>query len=230
MPALSAAVSRMRCSSGCATAWANWPRRRRVTCWSPATIWNEPSTGSSRNWWSKPRSRRGPGQAGCGTAVYLGLREDKAASEVVLETADPEAPRRRVDPQQPSGGSARKKPVIALPPKRTPVRTAAARADRCDRHRASAQIALGDIRGDYPDAWRPRGVARRRRRRRDHQARPGALLAAVAEHALPGLAKRPLAVVRCPEGIGGQHFFQKHSHGSMPAGIREGVAEKARIW
>ena len=33
---------------------------------------------------------------------------------------------------------------------------------------------------------------------------------AVADHALPGIARRPLAVVRCPEGIGGEHFFQKH--------------------
>ena len=40
---------------------------------------------------------------------------------------------------------------------------------------------------------------------------------AVAEHALPGLARRPLAVVRCPEGIGGEHFFQKHGHGALPS-------------
>ena len=47
---------------------------------------------------------------------------------------------------------------------------------------------------------------------------------AVAEHALPGLARRPLAVVRCPEGIAGEHFFQKHGHGAMPAAIRDGEA------
>lgn len=49
---------------------------------------------------------------------------------------------------------------------------------------------------------------------------------AVAPHALRGLAHRPLAVVRCPEGIGGQHFFQKHGHGHLPDGIREGEAGK----
>ncbi len=49
----------------------------------------------------------------------------------------------------------------------------------------------------------------------------------VADHALPGLAKRPLAIVRCPEGVDGEHFFQKHAHGTMPAGVRDGVADKA---
>lgn len=49
----------------------------------------------------------------------------------------------------------------------------------------------------------------------------------VADHALPGIAHRPLAIARCPEGIEGEHFFQKHGHGAMPPGIREGVADKA---
>ncbi|HVB15596.1 MAG TPA: DNA ligase D [Stellaceae bacterium] len=34
--------------------------------------------------------------------------------------------------------------------------------------------------------------------------------AAVADWALPQLAHRPLSLVRCPEGTGGQHFYQKH--------------------
>jgi bifunctional non-homologous end joining protein LigD len=49
----------------------------------------------------------------------------------------------------------------------------------------------------------------------------------VAPYALEGLVKRPLAIVRCPEGVDGEHFFQKHAHGKMPAGIREGSADKA---
>jgi bifunctional non-homologous end joining protein LigD len=34
--------------------------------------------------------------------------------------------------------------------------------------------------------------------------------AAIADWALPHLAQRALSMVRCPEGIGGQHFYQKH--------------------
>jgi bifunctional non-homologous end joining protein LigD len=47
---------------------------------------------------------------------------------------------------------------------------------------------------------------------------------AVVDHALPGLARRPLAVVRCPAGIGGQHFFQKHGHSALPSAVRQGEA------
>lgn len=46
----------------------------------------------------------------------------------------------------------------------------------------------------------------------------------IADHALPRIARRPLAVVRCPAGVGGEHFFQKHGHGALPPGIREGEA------
>ena len=42
-----------------------------------------------------------------------------------------------------------------------------------------------------------------------------------------GCVHRPLAIVRCPAGIDGEHFFQKQSHGMMPAGIRDGTADKA---
>jgi bifunctional non-homologous end joining protein LigD len=50
---------------------------------------------------------------------------------------------------------------------------------------------------------------------------------AVADHALPGLAHRPLAIVRCPEGIDGEHFFQKRGHGHLPDGIRQGEASES---
>jgi bifunctional non-homologous end joining protein LigD len=43
--------------------------------------------------------------------------------------------------------------------------------------------------------------------------------ARVAAWMLPHLAERPLTLVRCPEGIGKQCFFQKHPSRGMPAAI-----------
>ena len=49
---------------------------------------------------------------------------------------------------------------------------------------------------------------------------------AVAPRALPGLRRRPLSIVRCPDGVGGkQQFYQKSGHGYMPSQIREGHAD-----
>ena len=47
---------------------------------------------------------------------------------------------------------------------------------------------------------------------------------AVAEAALPGLAHRPLGIVRCPEGIGRERFFQKRTDGLFPPQVRDGAA------
>ena len=45
----------------------------------------------------------------------------------------------------------------------------------------------------------------------------------VAPLALPDLVKRPLSIVRCPDGVEGkQRFFQKSGHGHLPSEIREG--------
>ena len=57
-----------------------------------------------------------------------------------------------------------------------------------------------------------------------HQADLAQYWQKVAAQALPGLRHRPLAIMRCPEGIGGEHFFQKNGHGYLPAQIREGHA------
>jgi bifunctional non-homologous end joining protein LigD len=51
--------------------------------------------------------------------------------------------------------------------------------------------------------------------------------AAVADWALPHLAGRPLSMVRCPEGIGGQHFYQKHDMPGFSAVLgRVEIADK----
>ena len=44
---------------------------------------------------------------------------------------------------------------------------------------------------------------------------------AIAEWALPHLHNRPLALVRAPNGIGGELFFQKHSERARIPGVAE---------
>jgi bifunctional non-homologous end joining protein LigD len=66
----------------------------------------------------------------------------------------------------------------------------------------------------------------------DRELWPGITKQALAEYwtklaprALPEIANRPLALLRCPDGMEGQRFFQKHANKGMPPEIREGTAE-----
>ena len=49
----------------------------------------------------------------------------------------------------------------------------------------------------------------------------------LADRALSGIAGRPLAFVRCPDGIEGEHFFQKHRTRGMPEAIGEAACDDA---
>src|SRR5262245_35626869 len=46
-------------------------------------------------------------------------------------------------------------------------------------------------------------------------------LEAAAKRILPFVKRHPLSLVRCPDGIARQCFFQKHHTDSMPEGFRE---------
>ncbi|HEY0183808.1 MAG TPA: DNA ligase D, partial [Rhodopila sp.] len=154
-------------------------------------------------------------------AVFLGLREDKAPREVVRDIADPQAERRAVDARDYDGATRRKGPIIAVPPKREVARAAAARTSSAIVTAKAPRARNETIEGvtlTHPDRALWPGITKR-----DLVE----YWRTVADHALPGLAKRPLAIVRCPEGIDGEHFFQKHGHGAMPPGVREGSADKA---
>jgi bifunctional non-homologous end joining protein LigD len=136
-------------------------------------------------------------------AVYLGLREDKSAPEVVREAADPKAERKMVSPRQAPGD--------ATPAKRSA--TAAIRGSKIVTARAPKQrgVTVAGVALSHPDRELWPGITKQDL---------AEYWLAVADHALPGLARRPLAVVRCPTGIAGEHFFQKHGHGALPSAIR----------
>jgi bifunctional non-homologous end joining protein LigD len=143
-------------------------------------------------------------------AAYLGLREDKAAEEVVREPADPEAARKTVRPHPGDPKAATRGPVVAVPPRRESAIVSA----RAPKRRA---VTVGNVALTHPERELWPGFTKRDLA--DYWN-------AVADHALPGLARRPLAIVRCPEGIGGERFFQKHGHGTLPSAVRQGEADR----
>ena len=133
-------------------------------------------------------------------AVYLGLREDKAAAEIVRDIPDPDVPRASLRPQRASVVTARP-PAKRAPAARKPVAldTSAVRLTHPDR-----EMWPGVTKQMLADYW-----------------------AAVAPAALPGIAGRPLALVRCVDGVEGPHFFQKHLMKGMPPQFHEGEADGA---
>jgi bifunctional non-homologous end joining protein LigD len=162
-------------------------------------------------------------------AVYLGLREDKPADEVVRDVANPEAGHKPVNPKQAPGPKTgpilaeppKRAAKIAVPPQQRPQYSAAAKTSTAIVTARKPKARSASIEGvtlTHPDRELWPGITKQ------HLAE---YWQAVADHALPGLAHRPLAIVRCPEGIGGEHFFQKHGHGTLPDGIRSGEAAGA---
>ena len=153
-------------------------------------------------------------------AVYLGLREDKAPREVVRDIPDPDEPRKEVQPRNPTriAEPARKPMKFAVPPIPPPPEPARKPSGRIvvapKPQRPSTEIAGIEI--THPDRALWPGITKRDL---------AEYWQGIADWALPGLAHRPLAILRCPEGIEGEHFFQKRGHNLLPDQVREGTAD-----
>ena len=117
-------------------------------------------------------------------AAYKGLREDKPAREVVRETAQPAA-------------AIRPQPVRKSPAPRPSGRTGAPTRS------LGKDAEIAGVRLTHPDRvyWPDAGVTKKHLA--EYYVRVWARMA-------PHVVDRPLAVVRAPEGIGGETFFQKH--------------------
>jgi len=131
--------------------------------------------------------------------VFLRLRDD----------VDPQAvrrvePRRAAAPKPPAGDAEVAQVLQQLEDKRTsfPLAVGAARIKltHLDRVYWPADRALGE------PALTKRDLLR--------------YLARVSRFMLPHLAERPLTMIRMPEGIGGERFFQKHWGGARPEFVR----------
>jgi len=151
-------------------------------------------------------------------AAFLGLREDKDPKEVIRESAGA-VPRsgRKTQPEKESPAqkseSAEDEPSG---PSRFTLHTShkpsAAKTTRASSSSRSESTEVAGVRITHPDKIL------------DEQSKLTKLqlaeyYRAVAEHLLPHIARRPLSIVRCPEGSGKPCFFQKHIGMGVPAGI-----------
>ncbi len=125
-------------------------------------------------------------------ASYKGLREDKPAGEVPAE----EAEEAMAATQRQMRKSANRKPVQRDAKRSRP--SAPARAGSGGGH-----VAVADVQLTHPDRvyWADVGVTKEDL---------AAYYLDVWKLMAPHLVDRPLAIVRCPDGIAGECFFQKH--------------------
>jgi bifunctional non-homologous end joining protein LigD len=139
-------------------------------------------------------------------AAFKGLREDKPAREVQAERA---APVEEAQLQHSSGAARQKRASRGGAGART--KHASRRRERAGDRVAQAKQDGGPILGVtisnpdkvlWPDAGDGRPVTKREF---------AEYLAAVGEWLLPHIAGRPCSLVRCPDGIGGERFFQRHA-------------------
>jgi bifunctional non-homologous end joining protein LigD len=133
---------------------------------------------------------------------FKGIREDKAAADVVRERpAKPVATPRRAG---------------ARAPKTTPP-TGGRRSTASDE-----DAVVAGVRITHPDrvVYPEDGVTK---------ARLARYYAAIAEHILPHLRSRPTALVRCPNGVGHECFYQKHPGPWTPPSLRRvRIREKSK--
>ncbi|HEX4064513.1 MAG TPA: DNA ligase D [Acidobacteriaceae bacterium] len=151
-------------------------------------------------------------------AAFLGLREDKDPKEVIRESAGavPKSSRKtQAEKESPAQKSESARDEPPGPPQftlHTSNKPSVAKTRGAAAPSRSGSAAVAGVRITHPDKIL------------DEQSKLTKLqlaeyYLAVAEHLLPHIARRPLSIVRCPEGSGKPCFFQKHIGMGVPAGI-----------
>jgi bifunctional non-homologous end joining protein LigD len=128
-------------------------------------------------------------------AAFLGLREDKPASEVVRETSAP-TPKSSKPAGKTTAHVGVERPVAAK---------VAGRGTTSDGEHPAIRLTHPDKVLDSESGLTKQALA-------DYYY-------AVAARMLPHIEGRPLSLVRCPEGAGKPCFFQKHVNATLPKGI-----------
>ncbi len=166
-----------------------------------AIVWVRPELVAEAqylNWTSDGRLRH---------ASYLGLREDKAPAEIVRDIPEPNTQRKPL-----GGATGRARIVTASAPIAHKVGSVVARKA------TGKPDEVEGVRLSHPDRELWPGITKRDLAN---------YWIAVAKYALPEIGGRPLALVRCPDGAEGEHFFQKHSKQGFPKQIRADSADGA---
>jgi bifunctional non-homologous end joining protein LigD len=122
-------------------------------------------------------------------AAFLGLREDKAASEVVKETAGP-VPKRAKGAAMPKASASHRVPVA----------------------KAAMVLEKATVRLTHPEKVLDASTGVTKEMLADY-------FWTAAPRILPHIAHRPLSLVRLPDGVGGEQFFQKHVTKALPKGV-----------
>ncbi len=136
---------------------------------------------------------------------WKGLREDKPAREVVRE--------------RPAGAGAAPRPRSRKAAAAAPARPAAARIST----RGAGTAEVAGVRITHPDRvlYPPQGITK---------VELAEFYESIAEWILPHLRGRPTSLVRCPEGLAKECFYQKHVGVWAPAALRRvRIQEKRKV-
>lgn len=152
-------------------------------------------------------------------AVFLGLREDKEAGDVVREP-----------PRTAGAGESRVAGATIVTAKAPKARARTKAKNAASKQAAKKAPAIIDKRADvdakvsltHPDRvlWPAEGLTKRDL---------AEYWETMAELALPHIVGRPLALVRCPDGIDGEQFFQKKASPGFPRQIADLKLKKERV-
>jgi bifunctional non-homologous end joining protein LigD len=132
-------------------------------------------------------------------AAFLGLREDKPASEVVRETSAPTPRSSKSAAPKAASHAAVTHPI-------------AAKVSTNNVKRATGNANHPPVRLTHPDKILDPESQLTKQALADYYW-------AVAARMLPHIAGRPVSIVRCPDGSARPCFFQKHVNSTLPPGI-----------
>ncbi len=146
-------------------------------------------------------------------AAFLGLREDKPASEVRRETAAPTPKQERGERRD--GNGIQNKPNIRMAEQSSPSEDAH-ESSRTDPASIPVPVSKAlpppSIRLTHPQKILDPASQLTKQQLADYYW-------AVAPAMLPHIANRPLSLVRLPEGVGKPSFYQKHVTSILPKGF-----------